>query len=419
MGNSDRITWNGWAARISLCAASLAVTYLVLELVVFRFLLPHLPLRLHAYLPDAARILAQSSKASAVPRRYVALTGDSYAQGLGDWLLGADSGRNPPFHSAHVIADRTGRDVVTFASGGAGSLTGIALKPISSLDYLESSRLYGFPTPDDLLVYFYAGNDLEDTLMELGVLWPPDSGPVRPGPARDAWYAELGRGVLRDDGSFAEAAQKTLLPRYGSAFDVRSFSPSEHLFFARFVAALLRGEPPIPLWQRRHKDGALVGSRAGNPVRVGGTVEQLPGEVQGPALDLTPAETNIALLALERSVGYLRAALARTRICLVYIPAPVSCYALDSESVRVQPFGGREGVHTAARVRSRSDQLERRVAAVAARHGLRHVDSRPPLREEAARRLIHGPRDWNHFNRAGYTVLGEAALGCLQTSAAP
>jgi hypothetical protein len=419
MGNSDRIEWNDWAARIALCAASLAVTYLVLELVVFRFLLPHLPLRLHAYLPDGARVLAQSSKASAVPRRYVALAGDSYAQGLGDWLLGANPGRNPPFHSAHVIADRTGRDVVTFASGGAGSLTGIVLKPVSLLDYLESSRLYAFPAPDDLLVYFYAGNDLEDTLMELGAIWSPDSGPVRPGPEREAWYAELGRGVLRDDGSFAAAVLETLLPRYGFAFDVRSFSPSEHLFFGRFVAALLRGDPSVPLWQRRRKDGAQGVSRAGNLVRIDGTAERLPGEVQGPALDLTPTETDIALLALERSVGYLRAALARTRICLVYIPAPVSCYALESESVRVQPFGGREGVHAAVRVRSRSDQLERRVAAIAARHGLQHVDSRPPLREEAARRLIHGPRDMNHFNRAGYTVLGEAVLACLQTSAAP
>jgi hypothetical protein len=32
---------------------------------------------------------------------------------------------------------------------------------------------------------------------------------------------------------------------------------------------------------------------------------------------------------------------------------------------------------------------------------------RPALRAAAAKALIHGPRDWNHFNDAGYRVLGE------------
>lgn len=39
--------------------------------------------------------------------------------------------------------------------------------------------------------------------------------------------------------------------------------------------------------------------------------------------------------------------------------------------------------------------------------GVRFLDMRPALRAAAANALIHGPRDWNHFNDAGYRVLGE------------
>ena len=30
-----------------------------------------------------------------------------------------------------------------------------------------------------------------------------------------------------------------------------------------------------------------------------------------------------------------------------------------------------------------------------------------PHLNNAAKAVIHGPRDWNHFNEAGYRVLGE------------
>jgi lysophospholipase L1-like esterase len=42
---------------------------------------------------------------------------------------------------------------------------------------------------------------------------------------------------------------------------------------------------------------------------------------------------------------------------------------------------------------------------------------RPALREAAAGALIHGPRDWNHFNAVGYRVLGEALARTVDESA--
>src|SRR5215813_3862794 len=109
-------------ANLALVVVSLAVTYLAASFVIFRFLLPHLSLNLHPHFPDIAEVFAQTSKAGAVPRDYIALLGDSYAEGQGDGLLAAGGDRAKFMHSAHVLQRLTGRDVVSLGIGGAGSV---------------------------------------------------------------------------------------------------------------------------------------------------------------------------------------------------------------------------------------------------------------------------------------------------------
>src|SRR5689334_19610609 len=96
-----------------LVIVSTAVTYLAAEAAFALVGLRYVPLRLHGELPEEIRIFAQSSKSGVLPRNPVLLLGDSYAQGYGDWLLEADTNGNGPFHSGHVIQEKTGRDVVT------------------------------------------------------------------------------------------------------------------------------------------------------------------------------------------------------------------------------------------------------------------------------------------------------------------
>jgi hypothetical protein len=61
--------------------------YVTLEYALFRVALPYLPVDVRMHLPDIVDVLAQNSKAGYLPHDYVALLGDSYAEGLGDWLL--------------------------------------------------------------------------------------------------------------------------------------------------------------------------------------------------------------------------------------------------------------------------------------------------------------------------------------------
>lgn len=146
---------------------SLTAGYAGLEYILFPRLLDHVPLKLHFAVKEEIRVLVQSSKDHVVPEQYIALFGDSYSQGYGDWLLDADPNANPPYHSAHVLHDLTGRDVITFGKSGSGSLSGLVGHPIRWLDYIRSSRLSPLPDPKEILVYFYEGNDLNDNLEDL------------------------------------------------------------------------------------------------------------------------------------------------------------------------------------------------------------------------------------------------------------
>ena len=122
-----------------------------------------LPLRLYGLVDKKLRILAQSSKKTQFPKEYIAITGDSYAVGAGDWSteIQRSSFFGPPAYSAaHLIHERTGIDVVSFGRAGAASFDGIWSEPVSQFLYINSVRDYRLSPPKNFLIFFYEGNDV-------------------------------------------------------------------------------------------------------------------------------------------------------------------------------------------------------------------------------------------------------------------
>ena len=109
-----------------------------------------LPLRLYGLVDKDLRILAQSSKNNLLPKGYIALTGDSYAVGAGDWLSEVRK-RNffgsPDYSPAHFIFKKTGIDVVSFGQSGAGSFDGIWSEPVTQFLHINSTKDYRLPLP--------------------------------------------------------------------------------------------------------------------------------------------------------------------------------------------------------------------------------------------------------------------------------
>ena len=149
-------------ANALLLFVSIVVTYLVASFVIFRFLLPHLSLNLHPHFPDIAEVFAQTSKAGTVPRDYIALLGDSYAEGQGDGLLAAQR-RPREIRSIRrtCCSVSPGAMWSSLGLGGAGSAQAMMRQPARILN----GNCFLYPRldpPRQIVVYFYEGNDLEE-----------------------------------------------------------------------------------------------------------------------------------------------------------------------------------------------------------------------------------------------------------------
>jgi hypothetical protein len=352
-------------ANVLLAIGSTLLCYVAMEYAVFRYALPYLPIDVRPHLPDMVDVLAQNSKAGFLPHDYVALLGDSYAEGLGDWLLQQGGDRTKPFHSADVIRQATGRDVVSFGKGGAGSAEAIVRQPAREL---LASRCLAFPPleiPRQMFVYFYEGNDVEDNDHFLDMV--------------DSHYQ-------RTD---AEAIDRYLAEDYAATYPWHC-----HLHLADLMVSM------ASFAFRYHVLGWPVdncGTAAPRTNRL--TVNDRI--VDSPAL-LGPAMTPIGSdEAIRRGMHF-----AGVPVEVVYVPAALSIYrhagdtvtyCIGTNIVRTAPTTKVERNHAFIRDLARD---------VVGRQGIGFLDATPALRAAASAQVIHGPRDWDHLNEVGYRALG-------------
>jgi lysophospholipase L1-like esterase len=377
-------------ARWTIAFTSLAVTYALLEFVVFPRALTSLPLKVHERVASEIRVLTQSSKRATFPENYVALVGDSYAWGMGDWLLGSNPWRNGPYHSAHVIQRLTGRDVISFGRLGSGSLTGLVSVPLGTLRLMQAAGLEAMKTPATVVVYFYGGNDFTDNVLDLRLRFDPNF---------------AGRDV-RDRAVFQEFVTTIVLGRDPLWIKAeRGLSPFEKLFFLRLVWRLAHREI-----EGRERWPILPGV---NHVQVNGQSVLVPYRLQSPALELDHTELALSAYVFEESLRFLRERLPSAAVRVVYVPSPLECYEIATSQVEIQSYLGRRFSYRAEELDRRHDEAVAAVRAVAERQGLRFLDATGDLRLAARAELVHGPRDWKHFNRAGYEALGRAVQKVL------
>jgi len=354
---------------------------------VFPFALPLLPLNLQPFVTWPFRLLCQSSKKRALPTDYVAILGDSYAQGFGDWLIRSNPWANGPFHSAHVLYGKLGADVLVFGQSGMGSIGGLVRTPVNDLRIIR----YRFHLDDPVvvLVYFYEGNDLSDNLEELiETRYFRDQIP-RP-LDHDEFFAWLDREVLKHKP--AERSSGSLL---FSKFVLR---------LAKNVSDRLHGRQLAP-----QALDTFSPSNSYNMATVGGSRVQLPGRLQAPELELSADEVAIGLQVFDLSLERAMRALSRSKFFVVYVPSVLSCYGLTG-AVSVRTAWRRAEIYPANAVWARSEDLAERVRLISQEHGVEFIDPRPEIREAASRSLIHGPLDWRHFNRLGYEALAEGII---------
>jgi len=378
---------------LALVLASVAVCLLMLE-IAMRWSVPHLPLRFHKYLHDDVFVLAQHAKRGFVPQDYIAILGDSYAQGAGDWYLEtAESSRgSDAFQAAHVIFEETGRDVIELGVSGAGSFDGLVYYP-SLLMARLAARGYDLAAPQTIVAYFYAGNDLNNNVNLIQKYW--------------------GEGAIPDQLDGMVRFLEGLIERRRGAIEHPLTLPNR-LYLTRLMKVLYDDLERVAggwLEPARKRAKPLPPT----PIRLGDAIELLPTPLHSAARDLSEEEMQHGLLLFHAALNLMRARFPEIPILLVHIPAPLAVYDLAAEEVPVDAYHGPHQAHPAAQVYARSDAICARAAEIAAEVGVTFLDVRPAIQEVARERPVHGPRDWKHFNRAGYEALGRAVAAALQT----
>jgi hypothetical protein len=370
-------------ANAALVLASLAVTYLIAELVFFRLFLPHMSLNLRPHLPDRADFFLQSSKSRHVPHDYIALVGDSYAQGMGDWLLAAGGKNDKPYHSANVLHDLLGTDVMTLGRAASGSAEGMVLRLTR---ILGDNYCYLFPPieqPKRFFIYFYEGNDIDDNNEFLQK------------------HAVAGRDLRG-------GIDKVLADEYGVVSSWRCHGHLGDMMF-RMARFLVRES-----WARHN---VLDLPPTKNRVMIAGTAVGTP-ELQVPSPGLDDAAIDAGVVVYERSVAWLRRQFPQVPMTVVYLPSPAAVYRnagdqvtakdvyLPAESRRLGRIVVVDGpTFPVPAVYRNSQAICEKIRQVSLAQGTGFIDTRPTLRKVAAERAVHGPRDWNHLNETGYRTL--------------
>lgn len=148
---------------------------------------------------------------------------------------------------------------------------------------------------------------------------------------------------------------------------------------------------------------AITGPSDFNRLLVDGRTVSAP-VLQGPALNVSDENIRSAMLVLDRSLSWLRNRFADVPTTIVYIPSPLSLYHFAGEEVSYCTVPA--SASSAAKVERNSDFISGLVQQSAINQGIDFIDPRPPLRALATTAVIHGPKDWDHFNEAGYRALG-------------
>ena len=376
--------------NLLILVASTLVSYLALGFVVLWFG-PELGMSLKVphYFARPSMVAYQLGLASDKATPHIALLGDSYAAGTGDWMASVSS-MQEPYYSGSVIEEQIDRRVISYARPG-GSNADTLVETIAEIKKAHGCFLYGPPPqPQQLIVYFYEGNDLTDNMNDLKSLVMSQGGKASSRKASE-WIAAL------LDAKQANGSSKGCI----SYINATIYNLAKNLLRS---LGLSKNDGPT-----YNKSAISVRGSAAN--------FSIPVPNQGPVVTLKDGERLLAVEIFRQSMFRLKMSYPGTPISVVYIPAPTSIYELEGNEIELRSIGIAPVSYPIAKIWPRSAAICKEIELALGELDLKLFDATPQLRAKARDGLLHGPQDPVHFNKAGQTVLGQAVAGYLASQA--
>ena len=147
----------------------------------------------------------------------------------------------------------------------------------------------------------------------------------------------------------------------------------------------------------------------------------LPSHLQAPPLfGYTYFEKKVGLTdkSLSGAVDIFRQALVQldnffpqAEIKIVFIPSTLSSYNMVSPDVHYRGFMQGPNIIETATIEKGHTRLCGAIKQIAVNHNFSFVNITKSIRLAASVEFMHGPLDWDHFNKRGYQVLSDELVG--------
>ena len=411
------------AKNIVLAVVATLLSYLVLEFLAWRPNLGLVPLDIRQQL-GFLDILAQPSKRATLPQPgYVAIVGDSYAEGLGDWLMKSIHDGNPDINAGDFLHRQSGRDVLSFGFRGGHPAQTYTFETTAALEGINRYLGLSLPAAGDVIAYFYEGNDVNDMMAMIRY-----SPPAWAGTGQSGDPAAVRRWMEEQGANGRERAYR----RWHFLANAHMADTAGHLVKLAYKnvtrkkpGAVLAAEDPMFMGLGRYGEDWSRYAQSKSYVFAGGKRVAYPSPTIEPFLFHDDGELNLAGLYFGESLRYLTSLFPGARIWVAYIPSPINVYPLAQPTVPLQDRI-RQGANmdapgpvvevAAGSLAKVSNATCATIAAATRAQGARFIDTRPGLRKAAeALGYLHGPNDPGHLNRQGYESLASILAGALQS----
>jgi len=343
-----------------------SILFVVTNLIFVYFspsLIPKLPSGFIDAISSCYRTLYHSQLNSLdIESNFEIVFGDSYSEGGGDEFL---SGSESYGIFKKLSLNHTDRFYVIYGRGGYGSLS--TLREATHCEPLLNhftSISYSQQNAKRATFIFYEGNDLNDNLVEL---------------------------------------ERPHLDRRQVISTLRFFLPLAEYFYKKVRSLLIR--------DTNTKTELL---KIDFPTTSKGI--DITAYPQSAVLELTGAELDIAFGVLEDVLVKIRDMYPSSKLQFLYIPAMASVYHFEGE-LPVQSLKGQSPfISTGENSEERHIYLLGRTKSLTERIGWQFCDTSGSLKALTLSGIsVHGPKDWHHFNYAGYNSAMESYLSCFES----
>ena len=322
------------------------------------------PRKLLVYLEPIARWTYPDYGNSEINSNALFIVGDSYVEGQGD-LMSKDSYK---YSIGHFLDEKWRKKTNIYLAANGGSDLPAQLYFLENYLMGYSKNLTGEPIKSnkfDIILYFYEGNDLHNTLVRKGLPF-------------DSFWSKL---------------------RYQFP-----------IYYAGKTAMLLVEEKILSIF--KEQKSLTKENHFSNKICVGNFCRKMPLLESAP-VELSENEIINQINFLQDSIIKFSSKYPKANMCFVYIPSPATIYSPKDGFFAVRTKDS-ESIKTETKLNNAKSLLVRRILRERLEFNLIHfVDATKTLQNHALKYFLHGTRDPNHFNSYGYKLMANiTSQGC-------